>query len=488
MASEAAEGARVRLLRPDAASDPAAARSRPVVTVLALGSLVVSLTQTLVVPVLPTLPATLHVTASTASWLVTVTVVVAAACNPVLGRLGDQFGVRRMILVAQALFVVGSLVCALTTNVTLLIVGRGLQGVSTAGIPLSISLIARLLPPSSRASGVALVSAMLGIGGAIGLPMSGLIAETWGFHGLFWVAAAIGVPTLVATRLLVPDVPTLDVRSRIDATGGALLLLSVTCLLVPLSRGNQWGWAAPMTIALLGLGVAGGVGFVWFELRQRFPMVDIRLARQRSIARTNIASVLVGFGLFVSFLGTTAVLQAPRSTGYGFGMTVLQAGLLQLPGGLVMAGLSPVSARIINRHGARVAMLVGTLILSTGFCLRVFLDEHLWEVVGCAIVITCGTAIAYAAMPSLILAATPSGQEASATGLNALARLLGTSASSAAFGALTVGAAVTDLPTRSAYTLFFGLGAVTSLLAFATVCSIGTADGRRLPVPPKGRP
>ncbi|WP_158647999.1 MFS transporter [Nocardioides houyundeii] len=178
-----------------------------------MGGLVVSLTQTLVVPVLPTLPGTLQVSASTASWLVTITVVVAAACNPVLGRLGDQFGVRRMILLAQAMFITGSLVCALTTNISILILGRGLQGISTAAIPLSISLIARLLGPERRTSAIALVSAMLGIGGAIGLPLAGLISQAWGFHALFWVAAAIGVPTIAATRLLVPEVGSAEAPS-----------------------------------------------------------------------------------------------------------------------------------------------------------------------------------------------------------------------------------------------------------------------------------
>ncbi|WP_426246536.1 MFS transporter [Nocardioides sp. LHG3406-4] len=478
MASDASARVGAPALRPAAAQHPRSTRGRLVTPVLATGSLVVSLTQTLVVPVLPTLPATLQVNASTASWLVTVTVVVAAACNPVLGRLGDQFGVRRMILTAQAMFVIGSLICALTSNIAVLIVGRGLQGVSTAAIPLSISLIARLLPPEARTAGIALVSAMLGIGGAIGLPLAGVIAQAWGFHGLFWVAAAIGLPTMVATRLLVPEVRAAGARSPVDIAGGVLLLVSVTCLLVPLSRGTQWGWTAPETLGLLGVGVLGAVVFVWFELRRRFPMVDVRLARSRSVALTNAASVLVGFGLFVSFLGTTAVLQAPRSTGYGFGMSVLEAGLYQLPGGLVMALLSPVAARIIGSRGAREAMLAGTLILSLGFCLRVFLDERLWEVVGCAVVIACGTAIAYAAMPSLILAATPAGQQAAATGLNALARLLGTSLCSAVFGALTVGSAVTDLPTGAAYTLFFVLGAITSLVAVAAVLAIDAAPAK----------
>ncbi|WP_162794438.1 MFS transporter [Nocardioides houyundeii] len=437
-----------------------------------MGGLVVSLTQTLVVPVLPTLPGTLQVSASTASWLVTITVVVAAACNPVLGRLGDQFGVRRMILLAQAMFITGSLVCALTTNISILILGRGLQGISTAAIPLSISLIARLLGPERRTSAIALVSAMLGIGGAIGLPLAGLISQAWGFHALFWVAAAIGVPTIAATRLLVPEVGSAEAPSPVDITGGALLLLSVTSLLVPLSRGTQWGWTAPETLGLFALGILSAALFVWLELRRRFPMVDIRLARQRTIALTNTASVLVGFGLFVSFLGTTAVLQAPRSTGYGFDMSVLEAGLYQLPGGLAMAFLSPVSARIIRSRGARDAMLLGTGILTVGFVARVLLDDTLWQVVGCALVIACGTAIAYAAMPSLILVATPAGQQAAATGLNALARLLGTSLGSAAFGALTVGSAVTDLPTGTAYTLFFALGAITSLLALVAVRAI----------------
>ncbi|MCK2239642.1 MULTISPECIES: MFS transporter [unclassified Crossiella] len=431
-----------------------ATRTGLLTTVLAFTALVTLLTHTMLIPVLPGLPERLGTSPATTSWLVTVTVVVGAVANPLLGRLADLFGRKRVLLLAVLAFLLGSLLCALTADLTLLIVGRAIQGLSTVAIPLGISLIAALVPPERRAGGIALVSAMLGIGGAVALPLAGLVADVWGFHGLFWVCFLAGLPALAAVWWLVPEVPTNGERAPVDLVGATLLVLALTALLLPLSRGAEWGWDSPLTLGLLGAAALGLAVFGLVELRRRAPIVDLRLAARASVLLTNLSAFLTGFALFVNFLGTVTVLQTR------YELSVVLSGLCMLPGGLLMAALSPVAARLITRRGGRFTLLIGTAGVVLGFALRLAMDSSLWHVVLATTVISGGAGLAYSAMPALILDATPPAQAAAANGLNSLARTLGSSVASAVFGAL---AAAGGLP------LFFVLGTITAVLATLVV-------------------
>ncbi|MGJ6965981.1 MFS transporter [Streptosporangium sp. G11] len=449
-------------------------RSTPLVAVLAGAAFVASLTQTLVVPVLPTLPAGLGITGTQASWLVTVTVIVGAVANPLLGRLGDQFGRRRILLAAIAAFVAGSLVVALSGDIVVLILGRGVQGISTAAIPLGISVIASAVPYRRRAHGVAMVSAMLGIGGAVGLPLAGVISDAWGFHGLFRFAAVTGLVVLAAAWSVVPEVAPSRERGGIDYLGTTLLVAGLSALLLAIGQGQGWGWGSALTLGTLGSSTVMLVAFGVVELGRRHPVVDLRLAASRPILLTNVAGVLIGFALFTGMLGPITIAQLPP--GVGFGLTVTAAGLCMLPGGVLMGMLSPFAARLIGRIGGRAALLIATVVILAGFGFRFVFDERLWQLVSATTVIFGGAAIAYAAMPSLILHATPHHQAGAANGLNALARGLGTALASAVFGAISS----TGTPAASGFTAFFALGAGATIIAFVVVALL-PAGGRAGP-------
>ncbi|WHT17335.1 MFS transporter [Crossiella sp. CA-258035] len=429
-------------------------RTGVLTTVLAFTALVTLLTHTMLIPVLPGLPQRLGASPAATSWLVTVTVVVGAVANPVLGRLADLFGRKRVLLLAVCAFLLGSLLCALTADLTLLIVGRAVQGLSTVAIPLGISLLAALVPPERRAGGIALISAMLGIGGAVALPLAGLIADVWGFHGLFWFCAAAGLPALLAVWRLVPSVEPGAERAPVDLVGATLLIGGLTALLLPLSRGAEWGWDSPLVLGLLGAAALALAVFGVVELRRRAPLVDLRLAVRAQVLVTNLSAFLTGFALFVNFLGTVTVLQTR------YALSVVASGLYMLPGGLLMAALSPVAARLISGRGARFTLLLGSAGVVLGFASRLVLDSSLWHVVLATTIISGGAGLAYSAMPALILDATPPEHAAAANGLNSLARTLGSSVASAVFGALAA---------FGGLTLFFTLGTITALLATLVV-------------------
>ena len=232
------EAAPVRATFDPAAARPTAGRARLELLVVSTGALLVSLSQSVLVPVLAILPERLHTSVSNVEWLLTSTLLVGAVAVPLFGRMGDMFGKRRLLIVALAALAAGSLLDALTSNVPLLIVGRALQGASLAAIPLGISLLSSLLPRERVRSAIALISAMLGVGGALGLPLAGLVAEHANFHVLFWITAVGGALSLIATIAIVPP-DTARAGGRVDVPGALLMSGALVALLLPLAEGNS---------------------------------------------------------------------------------------------------------------------------------------------------------------------------------------------------------------------------------------------------------
>ncbi len=459
--------------------------SRPalVVGVLAACGLAVSLMQTLVVPLLPRYPQLLGASTSTVTWLVTATLVAGAVCAPMLGRLGDMYGKRRMLVVALGLVTVGSALGALAPDVGTLIVARALQGASLGVVPLGISIMRDVLPEGRVGSGVALMSSSLGIGGAVGLPLTGLVAEHASWRWLFAGAAVLGVLLLTAVLRWIDESP-VRAGGRFDVPGALGLSVALVCLLLAISKGAEWG--VPMAFALLG--AAAIVFGVWgrFELRTRSPLVDLRVTARPAVLWTNVASVLIGFAMFAGFLVTTQVLQAPIATGYGFGLSLVLAGVVLLPIGGAMGVFSPVSARLSARFGARTTLLLGTSVLVVGNAGMALIPGTVLLVMVATTVAAIGAALAYSALPLLIMDAVPSTETAAANSLNTLMRMLGTSSCSAVAAAVTTGLVeVVDgrtIPSAAAYTVVFVAAAGAALAATLITAATPRPATRTVPV------
>jgi MFS family permease len=447
-------------------------RASPVATLvlISVAGLLVSLTQSLLIPVLPMLTANLHTSATNVEWLLTSTLLVAAVAVPVVGRLADLFGKKRLLVISLAAFVAGSLLCALTSSLGLLIAGRAVTGLSMAAIPLGISLVSAALPPERARSGIALISAMLGIGGALGLPIAGAVAEHADYHILFWICVAGGVACLAGTAYFVPEAPVLAL-GKMDVGGSVLLGAALIALLLPLSEAGVWGWGDPKTAGLLAAAVVLFAVFAVVEQQRSSPVIDLRVNARPPLLLTNIASVAVGFALFAVLLGTASYVQAPPSSGYGFGSSILVGGLCLLPSGIFMLLLSLASPKISARFGPKVTLALGAFIVGLGFVERIVLTSHLWEVLLGTTLAGMGTGIAYAAMPSLILLAAPPSELAAANGLNSLARSIGSSLASALGGTILAASTITiggyALPSLTAYRILFAVCAAAALLGAA---------------------
>ncbi|MBN1094272.1 MFS transporter [Blastococcus sp. TML/M2B] len=449
--------------------------------VVAVCGVLVSLTQSILIPVLGAIQRDLQSSTTGTEWLLTSTLLVAAVAVPVFGRLGDLYGKRRMLLVATLALVVGSVICALADSIEVMIVGRLVTGLSSAAIPLGISLIGQVLPAARAGSGIALVSATLGIGGALGLPLAALVAEHSDYHVLFWICAVGGAAGFTGIWFALTEVAR-NGRGRMDFPGALLLAAALVSLLLPLAEATTWGWADGRTIGLLVLAAVLLAVFVVVERRVASPLVDLVVNARPSLLLTNIASLCIGFALFASFIGTATYVQAPPSTGYGFGSSVLASGLAMLPSGLAMLALSPVSAMLSARFGPKITLAIGGAVVALGFLGRIVFTGSFTEIVIWTTVAGAGTGIAYAAMPSLILRAAPSHELAAANGLNTLARSVGSSLASAIGGTLLAAQTISlggfDLPSLSAYRTLFGICAGAALLGalVALVIPAATAE------------
>ena len=450
-------------------------RPGAVVAVLAFAGIVVSLMQTLVIPIVPELPKLLNAEASDTAWAVTATLLAASVATPVVGRLGDMFGKRRMLLLSIVLLVSGSVVCGLADSLVPMIVGRALQGLAAAVVPLGISVMRDALPADRLAGSTALMSASLGVGGALGLPAAAFIADNWNWHILFWVSAALGTVAFVLVLLIVPE-SKVRTGGRFDLVGSLGLSAGLVSLLLAVSKGGDWGWTSGTT---LGLGAAAVVILLsWgrWELRSPQPLVDLRTTAKPQVLFTNLASVALGFSMFAMSLVLPQLLQLPSQTGYGLGKSMLTVGLVLAPQGLVMMAMSAVSAGVTKAKGPKVTLMIGALIVAAGYGLNIVLMSEVWHLVLVSCVIGAGVGFTYGALPALIMGAVDPSQTGAANSLNTLMRSLGTSFASALAGVI-LAQMTTDygghaLPSENGFKVVMAIGAGAALLAFAVATFI----------------
>lgn len=440
---------------------------RTFVFVLSLTGIMVALQQTLVIPLVPQLPTLLDVTAADASWAITATLLTAAIATPTMGRLADMYGKRRMLLLCLGSVIAGSVVAAVTSSLAGLLLGRALQGLGLGVIPLGISLMRDHLPIRLLARGTARMSASLGIGGAFGLPLGAFIAEHGSFHTVFWVSGTMAaVVTLLVVRF-VPESPAPG--GRFDAVGAVGLSLSLLALLLALSKGGGWGWGSPLTLGLFGGSLVLLLLWGRWELHTAQPLVDLRVSRRRQVLLTNLTSPLFGFGVLTSSLIFPQLVQLPAASGFGLGQTLMVAGLIQTPSGVMMLLVSPLSARLTERAGARTSLVAGALVTGLGYLFAAVWHSELWHIAVAVSVVSAGIGLAYGAIPALIMADVPLGQTAAANAANNLARAFGTSVAGATAGMVLAGMTTTVggtvYPSEAGFVLVLVIAAVGSAIA-----------------------
>jgi MFS family permease len=445
------------------------------VTIISAAGLVASIGQTLFLPVLPELPRLLGVPRDAGSLLVTITMVAGAVSIPTVARLADMYGKRRMIIVTLAVVAAGGVLGALADSFALVLVSRAMQGVGLALIPVGTSIFRDLLPRERLSVAVAFMSAVLGIGSAVSLPLSGMLFAAFGWHSLFWVPAVLSVALLVGVVVIVPE-SSIRTGGRFDVVGAVLLSVMLGALMLGITKTGEWGWTGSATLACAGIVVVLTALWVPWELRHRAPVLDLRSSAKRNVLLTNVMSFLVGFAFYVNFITATEQLQLPTATGHGFGASPLTAGLLMLPASIMMIVSSPVSAVITRRLGVRSTLMIGSGALACGYLFRALPVLSPWQVALGTMIVSVGIGLTYSALPIMVMRSVPVTETAAANGLNMVVRLVGTSVASAAVAAiltaLTASLDGTIHASSQAFTAAHLLAACAALGAAAIACAL----------------
>jgi len=454
-------------------------RQGAIVAVLALAGLASSFMFTLVVPIQAKLPELLNASREDTAWVVTATLLAAAVVTPIAGRLGDMYGKRRIVLVLLGLLVLGSVIAALSGEIIGVIVGRALQGAVTGVVPLAISILRDVLHEDRVDAAIALISATMGVGGALGMPLSALVTQYSDWHALFWLAAGLGAGVFALVVWIVP-VSVLRTAGRFDYAGAAGLAVGLTGVLLAVSRGNEWGWTSPAVLACGLGGLAVLLVWGWYELRIDEPLLDLRVAARRPVLLTNIASLAMGFSLFASNVAYPQLLELAAPA--GFGLSLLNASLVIAPAGLVMMVLSPYSGRLARTVGPRLLLILGAIALLVAYGFTLLFSSEVWHILVANLLVGVGIGFGYASMPMLIMRSVPQSETGASNGLNALFRSLGTSTAAAVIGAVLASLSVTQggvqVPTASAFQVAFILGGAGAAVALVLALFIPQRPAR----------
>jgi EmrB/QacA subfamily drug resistance transporter len=436
-----------------------------VVLFLSLGGLSFAVLQSLVAPALPVIGHELHTSTDNIAWVLTAYLLAASVLTPILGRLGDIAGKRKILLAVLIVLAAGTLLAALAPNLPVLIVARVLQGAAGAIFPLAIGIVRDELPRERVGVTVGLLSAIFGVGGGLGIVLAGPIVDHFSWPWLFWFPLILIAIALVGVIFGVPESP-VRTPGRLDLIGTTILSVSLTSLLLAISKGSDWGWGDGKTLGLIVLGAVALIAFVVAELRIKEPLINMRLIALRGVWTTNLVGLTFGFAMYGSFLLLPTLLELPAATGYGFGKSVSTAGLFLLPSTLMMMVFGPVSGVLEKRYGPKLPLIIGAVLETAAFALPAFAHHTTWQLLTSGFLSGAGLGFAFAAMSNAIIESVPASHTGEATSVNTIVRSIGGSVGSAVVAAVLTGQVTPQgVPTDHAFSAGFGVSAAVAALA-----------------------
>ena len=430
-----------------------------ILAVLSLAALAYSVLSSAVIPALPTFQRSLHTSETGVTWLLTGFLLSASVGTAIIGKLGDMHGKKRLLVWTLLILAVGTLLAAVSSSLAVLIVARLIQGVAGGIFPLSFSIARDEFPADRVAGSIGLMSAILGIGSGLGLVVGGLIDEHLNWHWLFWIPLPAMVLAAVCTWRYIPES---QVRSpgRVNWAAAALMTTGMSGLLLAIAQTTAWGWTDPRTLALLAAGLAVCAVWIVVEVRSRNPLIDMTMMRVRGVWTANLAAFLLGGGLYAWFLLIPQFAQLPTSTGFGYGASVVAAGLYLLPCAVGMGVLGSLAGRVERRFTSRRALIAGAAISAVACGWLTLTSRHSYDMLVSSALLGVGIGLAFSALGNLIVQAVPPSQTGVASGMNTVLRTLGGALGGGIAATFVAGRVVHGLPALTGFTATFAMAAL----------------------------
>ncbi len=432
--------------------------------VLAVSVSAFALLQSLIVPVLPTIQEEYATDQATVTWVLTGYLLSASIATPILGRVGDAIGKKKVLVATLVLLALGSMLAALAPSIGWLIAARVVQGFGGGVLPLSFGIIRDEFDDKVTGA-LSVIASLTAVGFGFGIVIAGPIVGVLGYHWLFWLPMIVTIAAAVAAFALVPESP-------VRTPGGVPLLpalplaITLVALLLAISQGNKWGWGSPAVLGLLVVAVVVGAVWVRLETTVAVPMIDMRMMRLRGVWTTNLVAFFVGFGTFASFGFLPQLLQTPPSAGYGFDASISESGQLLLPSALASFVVGFTTARLIRWVGARRVITTGAFISACAFASVALFHAEKWQLYIATTTQGFGSGLIFSSLAGVVIASVAREQTGVASGMNANIRTIGGSMGSAVMaGVLTASLGPAGFPLERGYTIGFALLAVGMLAA-----------------------
>jgi EmrB/QacA subfamily drug resistance transporter len=462
---------------------PTAPRATFLVLAVATGSF--ALLQSLITPVLATIQTELDTSQNTVTWVMTANLLSAAIFTPILGRVGDIVGKKRVLVAVLIALAFGSLLAAVAPTIGVLIAARVIQGAAGAVFPLSYAIIRDEFPAARIAPAIGAISAIIAAGGGLGLVLAGPIVDSLGYAWLFWLPMIVVAAAAVAAQVFVPDSP-LRHPGRINWLAAALLSTGLVALLLALSRAPESGWLSPSVLGLLLASVVVLAAWMTTELRSTNPLIDMRMMRLPAVWTTNLVALLFGAGQFAIFAFLPQLLETPTDTGYGLGASITEAGVLLLPMVFTMFAAGIVSGRVEPAFSSKAQLVTASTLSVLAFTALALAHDERWQLAAAAAVFGAGLGLALTSLMNLIVNSVPATQTGVASGMNANFRTIGGAVGAALMGSIvTANLQSSGFPEESGYTIGFLLLAGISIAAVIAAVIVPSSRRARKPDAPR---
>lgn len=394
-------------------------------------------------PSLPTIQSDFGVTSAQASLIISVYAISGVALSPVVGKLGDIYGKRRMLIAVMVSYAAAVSVTGFSPNFTFMVGARTVQGIGLTILPLGMSLVREEFPRELVPRAQALLSAMFGIGFAVSLPLGSFVSQNYGWRDTYHSSIPF---VLLLTALVVVLVRESEYRRpmvKVDYVGAALLGGGLAGIVTALAQGETWGWSSPLTLGFATVGVALFVPFALFELwwkrHGHEPIVDRKLLGQRNVAVTNIVLTVVGLGMYLALFTLIYQFEYPvASGGYNTAfpsINILNAGLDIIPLALAMTGVAVVSSILVSRTGVKPLAFAGAFLMALGFYL-ISVATSLTQALLYEVVVGAGIALLTSSIINLLVLTVDPKDMGQATALNNVFRNIGGSVGAPIGGSL----------------------------------------------------
>jgi len=407
-------------------------------------------------PSLPKIASDYKVTIAEVSLVISLYTVFGTAVNPVIGKLGDIAGKKRILIYVLVIYCVMVAATSFATNFTVLLVSRTVQGIGLGIFPLAFSLVREEFPRElvPRAQGI--LSAMFGAGAAFGLPIGAFIANSYGWQTNYHIALPFIVVLTILIFYTVKESAVTDPNAKLDYVGAVWLGATMGAIVFGLSEGSTWGWTSLPVLGLILGGAVLVIPLVFYERRVLEPILNLKLLAIRNVIVSNVVGIASGAALFIAFQAISFQLELAPPSGYGF--DILTTGIYLLPLAVAILIVAIPVGRLTPKYGVKPFLYFGCVLGAIGFYL-ISIATTAGQLAGFLVVASGGLGMLLVATQNLLVLSVRRREMGLATSLNTVFRNIGSSLGAPIAGSLmttfvvayVIGGQTISLPSQTAF-------------------------------------